>query len=378
MLRLLALTGGGLIVLATLMSVVATLIVPRDTPARIASLVAHVYMPAFRWFARVFRSYEGKDRWLSFQAPWFLLTLLATWLVLLAFGYTLITWSITTLDFTQAFREAGSSILTLGFASTETTAATLVDFFAAASGLGVVALLIGYLPVLYGAFNRRERTVTLLESRAGSPAWGPEILWRHQRVGILDSLPDLFEDWEKWCADVAESHSSYPVLLFFRSPDPLRSWLTGLLAVLDAAALYNALCPMTAPSQLRLCIRMGFVSLRTLADALGVPFDPDPRPDGDIELTYDEYLRGVQRLVEIEFPMERSPEEAWPHFKGWRVNYEEVALGLADRVAATPGPWAGTRRVFGDLVIGTRRPVDRTPNEPGGTKFTEPGAYEES
>lgn len=356
----------------------ATLIVPRDTPARIAGLVAHVYMPVFRSCARLFRTYEGKDRWLSFQAPWFLLTLLATWLVLLVVGYTLMVWAVTSLDWSAAFREAGSSMLTLGFATSPGNAATVVDFFAAATGLGVVALLIGYLPTLYSAFNRRETTVTMLESRAGSPAWGPEILWRHQRVGILDSLPDLFERWERWCADVAESHSSYPVLLYFRSPDPLRSWLTGLLAVLDAAALYNALCPTTAPSQLRLCIRMGFTCLRTLAEAIGVPFDPDPRPDGDIELTYDEYLRGVQRLVEIEFPMERSPEEAWPHFKGWRVNYEEVALGLADRVAATPGPWAGTRRVFGDVVIGTRRPVDRTPNEPGGTKFTEPGSYEES
>lgn len=341
-----------------------------------AGFVAQVFLPFFRWFARFFRTYEGKDRWLAFQAPWFLLTLLTTWLVIFVTGYSLILWSITPLSFGGGFREAGSSMLTLGFATTATGGATVVDFFAAASGLGVVALLIGYLPVLYGAFNRRERSVTMLESRAGSPAWGPEILWRHQRVGIIDSLPAFYEHWETWCADVAETHSSYPMLLFFRSPDPLRSWLTALLAVLDSAALYNALCPTTAPSQARLCLRMGFTTLRTLADVIVVPYDPDPHPDGPIRLTYEEYVRGAQRLVDIDFPLERTLEEAWPHFRGWRVNYESVALDLADRVSAVPGPWAGTRTVFGDTVLETRRPIDRSPDEPEGSPLTLPGTYE--
>lgn len=358
------------------MSVVGSLIVPRDTPARIVGFAGRVYIPAFKWFARFFTTYEGKDRWLAFSAPWFLLTMLATWLVILTAGYTFMLWSITTQSLAASFREAGSSILTLGFATTRTKGATVVDFFAAATGLGIVALLIGYLPVLYGAFNRRERTVTMLSSRAGDPPWGPEILWRHHRIGILDSLPDFYEHWETWCADVAETHSSYPVLLFFRSPDARRSWLTGLLAVLDSAALYNALCPTTAPSQTRLCIRMGFTTLRTLADVIYISFDPDPHPDADIRLSRDEYLRGVQRLVDIGFRMERSPEEAWPHFKGWRVNYEEVALALAEQIVATPGPWAGTRLVFGETVLRTKRPVDRTPDEPEGTEFTRPGTYE--
>jgi hypothetical protein len=218
----------------------------------------------------------------------------------------------------------------------------------------------------------------MLMSRAGSPAWGPEILWRHQRIGILDSLPGFYEHWETWCADVAETHSSYPMLIYFRSPDPLRSWLTALLAVLDSAALYNALSPDAAPSEARLCLRMGFTTLRTLAEVLVLPFDPDPRPDADIRLSFEEYMRGVQRLTDIGFPMERSGEDGWLHFRGWRVNYEEVALALADTTSATPGPWAGTRRVFGDVTIGTKRPVDRTPEEPEGTKFTQPGTYSET
>lgn len=357
-------------------SVVTTFMVPRDTYARLAAFVSRLFMPVFRRYASLFRSYEAKDNVLAFQAPIFLLVLLATWLGLFVGGYGLVLWSVAEVDFGAAFREAGSSLLTLGFATTPTPGATVVDIVAAASGFVVVALLIGYLPVLYGAFNRRERTVTLLESRAGAPAWGPEILWRHQRIGILDSVPDFFLNWEAWCADVAESHSTYPILLFFRSPHPLRSWLTGLLAVLDSAALYNALCPNTAPSEARLCLRMGFTTLRTLAVTIGLPFDPDPRPDAPIALSYEEYMSGVRRLADIGFPMERTPEEAWPHFRGWRVNYEEVALGLADRIVATPGPWSATPSSLRGSAIPTARPVDRTPDEPEGTDFTRPGTYD--
>jgi hypothetical protein len=266
-------------------------------------------------------------------------------------------------------------MFTLGFASTATPSATMIDVLAATFGLGVVALLIGYLPVLYAAFNRRETLVTLLEARAGAPAWGPEILWRHQRIGILDAIPSFYEEWERWAADVAESHSAYFILPFFRSPDPLRNWLTGLIAVLDAAALHLALCPTTVPSQARLCLRMGFTCLRTLADTFSIPYDPDPRPDAELVITYEDYLRGVKRLQDIGFPLERSAEEAWPDFRGWRVNYESNALALAALIVATPGPWMG-ERVAG-MTIPTKRPVDRTPVEPEGTMYTKPGTYEE-
>jgi hypothetical protein len=84
-------------------------------------------------------------------------------------------------------------------------------------------------------------------------------------------------------------------------------------------------------------------------------------------------MRGVHRLQEIGFPMERTPEEAWADFRGWRVNYETIVLELADLIAAIPGPWAGTRKVLAAGTIPTKRPVDRTPKEPEGTDFTRPG-----
>jgi hypothetical protein len=353
---------------------VATLIVPRDTPSRVAAYVATVIRTVFHFIAKPFSSYEAKDRVLAFQAPWFLIVLFVSWLGMLLSGFALILWANSPLTISEAFRESGSSLLTLGFATTRTPGATVTDIIAAASGLAVGGLLIGYLPTLYGAFNRRENAVTLLEARAGAPAWGPEILWRHQRIGITDSLPRFYEEWEQWSADVAETHSTYPILLFFRSPDPLRSWLTGLLAVLDSAALYLALCPTTAPSQSRLCLRMGFTALRTLADTLYIPYNPDPHPDDPLVVSYEDFLRGVEHLQEIGFPMERGAEEAWPDFRGWRVNYESTALALAERIVATPGPWMG-EKVEG-ITIPTERPVDRTPDEPEGTKYTKPGTYE--
>jgi hypothetical protein len=332
--------------------------------------VARLFTAAFRRIGNRIKDWNRKDAFLAFYAPTYVLVLLFAWLSMMMVGFSWILWAVTGMDLATAFRETASSMLTLGFATTPSPGATVIDILAAALGLGVLALLIGYLPVLYAAFNRRETLVTLLEARAGAPAWGPELLWRHQRIGITDSLPAFYEQWETWCADVAESHTAYFVLPFFRSPDPLRSWLTGLLAVLDSAAMYMALCPSTAPSQARLCLRMGFTCLRELADTFYIRYNPDPRPDDPLVITYDDYVEGVERLKDIGFPMERTAEESWPDFRGWRVNYESTALALAELVVATPGPWMGGR--VAGMTIPTQRPVDRTPEEPEGTKYTKP------
>lgn len=223
---------------------------------------------------------------------------------------------------------------------------------------------IAYLPTIYSAFNRRETLVTLLQSRAGSPAWGPEILMRHQAVRILDRLGDLYGRWEEWAADVAETHTNYPVLVFFRSPHPLRSWILGLLAVMDAAALDVALRPQAAPRQARLCLRMGFVCLRDIADSLRLTYDPDPLPDDPIELTFEEFSAAVARLQDVDYPIERPSEDAWVDFHGWRVNYEHLAYGLADRLVAPPGPWSGPRHHLPGLALVPQRPIDRKPENP--------------
>src|SRR6202034_269177 len=108
------------------------------------------------------------------------------------------------------FSEAGSSVFTLGFTLGHNTGSHVVDFIAAGTGLVLVALQIAYLPTIYSGYTRRETLVTLLESRAGAPAWGPELLIRHQLVGVTDGLPAFYQDWEHWSADLAESHGTHP------------------------------------------------------------------------------------------------------------------------------------------------------------------------
>lgn len=351
---------GLVVVVGTAGSVVKTLVVPRGTSARLSTSVGKAMKKLFTLILRPVGDYEGMDHILIFQAPISLLVSLMAWIVAFVIGYALMLWPFVD-SLPEALRESGSSLFTLGFASTPSTGPTIIHFLAAFTGLIVVALQIAYLPSLYSSFNRRETLVTMLQSRAGAPAWGPELLARHQLVGILDNLPDLYGEWERWAADVAESHTNYPALIWFRSPSPLRSWVVGLLAVLDSAALYQSLCPERAPSEARLCLRMGFTCLREVADALAIPYDPDPFPDQGIMLTHDEYLGGIRRLEESGFPMERTPEEAWPHFKGWRVNYEPVAYAIADKVLAAPGPWSGLRSQLPGYMIPPKRPADRRP-----------------
>jgi hypothetical protein len=264
--------------------------------------------------------------------------------------------------FTHAFglaaRESASSMFTLGFTAPNGAGSTFIDAIAAASGLIVVAVQIAYLPTLYAAFNRRETEVTLLGARAGTPPWGPELLAR-TRYGMrtrTDDLPEFYAMWERWAADVAESHANYPVLIRFRSPQPLSSWLVGLLAVLDSAAMYLALCPSRERYEARACLRMGFTALRQIGVAVAVPVDFDPDPDQPIALSYDEFVVGVQRLEEVGFPIERTAEEAWPHFRGWRVNYESIAYALAWQMDAVPALWSGPRRWPGEPMPPQRPP----------------------
>jgi hypothetical protein len=363
LLRWSAFAVGLFLVLGSVASLIKMLIVPRGFASKLQAFIERLVRRLFLFVANRFDTYEAKDRILALLGPMSLVAMLAVWLLSLFVGYGLMLWPMTA-SLSAALRQSGSSMLTLGLASSPEPAATAIHFIAASTGLIVVALLIAYLPTLYSAFNRRETLVTLLQSRAGAPAWGPEILARHQLVNLQDRLPDLYSEWERWAADVAESHVNYPTLIGFRSPHPLRSWVVGLLAVLDAAALHLSLCPASAPTQARLCLRMGFLCLRSVATAVRIPHDPDPFPEDPIELTYEEFEGGVKRAVEVGFPVERSVEEAWPHFRGWRVNYEAVAYALADWVVAPPGPWSGSRAHLPGMAIVPQRPADRKPDDP--------------
>jgi hypothetical protein len=349
--RDLAAVVGALLVLATGWSVIGTVVVPRRIRSRLPRAVAIAVDATFHLVADHFDSYGPRDRILAAEAPIQLILQIVAWLAAFEVGFGLLMWPfVGTAGLSGALEQAGSALCTLGYLTPRSSPVIALDSLATLSGLGTVALQIGYLPTLYAAFNRREALVTLLDSRAGVPSWGPELLARtHYGLGTgvsaVDELPELFEEWERWSADVAESHTTYLTLVNFRSPRALSSWVTAQLAVLDAAALYLSLLP-DAPSAVsaRLCLRGGFTCLTAIARARGFAIPDEADPNDGIVLTFEEFVDATDRLARVDFPLERSSEEAWLDFVGWRVNYEAAAYAIARAIDAPPALWSGPRR----------------------------------
>src|SRR5215468_2830832 len=348
--RWIAATVGIVLVLTTWTSVVGTLIVPRPVRSWLTRWVDRTVNRAFRLVTSAIAEYRRRDRLLAAEAAAILLAQLAAWLATSFVGFWLLLWPFESGGLGSAFSAAGSALFTLGFAVPAGGAPSAIVTAAGATGLVIVTLQIAYLPTLYAAFNRRETEVALLNARAGVPSWGPELLARtHYALGTgvstLDTMPDLYQRWEGWAADVAESHSTYPVLVRFRSPEGLSSWVTSLLAVLDSAALFLALSPQAAPVvPARLCLRSGFRCFNRIARTMGLDIPEEPAPDATTSLTYAEFLDAVARMRKVGFPIERDPAEAWPDFVGWRVNYEPAAYAVAAAVYAVPALWSGPRR----------------------------------
>jgi hypothetical protein len=363
LLRWIGFAAGMVLLAGTVASVVGNLVVPRGIDSRISRASVRAVDAGFVLICKPVRSYLRRDRILAWQGPATLLLRLGVWIGLLVFGYSLLLLPLVPGSISHSFSEAGSSIFTLGYSPPSKTGSTIVDYIAAFTGLVVVGLQIGYLPTLYAAFNRRETEVTLLVSRAGVPAWGAEILAR-TRWGIYDGdsrpvLSELFDRWERWSAEVAESHTTYLTLVRLRSPRPQSHWLTSVVAVMDAAALHLSLAPDREPKvAARLCLRMGFTALRQIATAMRLPVNEDPDPDETISVRYEEFAAAVEMLRSLDYPIDVSTEDAWPHFRGWRVNYEAVAYALAFAVDAPPALWSGIRR-WPFEPIGPNRPVTR-------------------
>ncbi len=353
---------GGLLVFTSASSVIGTMIVSRSVSSRLTRWVDQavdwIYQLAVARLAdspgdgkeRRQEAYRRRDQLLATQAAAILVTQLAAWLIVAYVGFALLLWPFAARGVASAFVDSGSSLFTLGFAVPSGAVPAVIVFLAAATGLVILTLQIAYLPTLYGAFNRRETEVALLNARGGFPSWGPELLARtHYALGsgmsTLNTLPGLYAQWERWASDVAESHTTYLQLVRFRSPQPLSSWVTSLLSVLDSAALFLALSPEAAPVvPARLCLRSGFSCFNRVARAMGFDIPQEPDPAAGISLTYDEFLEAVERMREVDFPIERDPQQAWPDFVGWRVNYERAAYAVAAAVYAVPAKWSGPRK----------------------------------
>lgn len=352
---------GALIVLGTFSSVLRTLVIAQPTRSSFTRVLHKAVQVPFQFAADRCRTAEAKNRALTPVAAVSILFHLVGWLAAFWLGYAMLQAAISGFGALDALRETGVALFTLGFASSRRVDLTALDFCAAATGPIVIGLQVGYLPTLYGAYSRREAEVTMLQARAGSPPWGPEILARYAQVELTDSIGELFRSWERWSAEVSESHTSYVVLSRFRSPRHNRHWVISLLAVMDAAALQLALNPSRAQAEARLTVRAGFVCLRDIADVWRIRYEPDPSPDTPISLTYEDFAAAVAHATANGYPVERTPEEAWPHFRGWRVNYEHLAYRFAYLLDVVPAPWSGPRRTP-ERTIAPVTPVDRKPN----------------
>src|SRR5206468_12254640 len=175
----------------------------------------------------------------------------------------------------------------------------VLDFADAVLGLILLALLITYLPSIYGAFARREHGVAMVTIHAGSPPSPAEMLQRFNTIKGLDKLEaEVWQPWLDWFVDVEESHTSFAGLPFFRSPQPERSWITAAGVVLDTAAIFASTVDAPRSAAAELCIRSGYVCLRRIGDFYGIPYDRDPGPSDPISVAREEYDALYDRLAE--------------------------------------------------------------------------------
>lgn len=354
--RILALVCGVLLWIVASSSVMRTLVYSRGSSG-LNRLKNRLLLGGFRAMSR--GSYERRDAVLSWLAPVAILTSLIMWLVMYLLAYGLMLYGTTSLPFTTQLREAGSSLFTLGFASNDRVTLTALDFVAAATGPIVIGLLIGYLPTFYSAYQGREVEATLLLARGGEPNWAPELLRRHALVRNVDRLDTLWPAWERWAAQVSESHTNFPVLIHMRSARPYRNWLISLLCVMDTAAMHLALNPGQPQGAARVSLRQGIVCMQELCKVLQIPFDTDPMPDKTSDVTLEDWQVACDLIGSAGYEWEVPPEEAYKHFRGWRANYEDMAYALASEIDAVPAPWSGPRRPELAVIYPDRLPNRR-------------------
>lgn len=341
----LAVVGVGLVI-AVVDSAVRTFVLPRGVVSTLTRAVFQGVNRAFRLVIRPMRTYEARDSAMALFAPVALVVLVLVWMVLVIIGFALLFRAFVFPDWTDAFEMSGSSFFTLGFVRPPRGGGEwgyLLAFLEAATGLALLALLIGYLPTIYGAFSRRELAVARLATRAGTPPSAVELLTRYHEVGWTQDLPALWAEWENWFSELGETHTTFAMLAFFRSPNPHRSWVTSAGAVLDAAALAQSTLNVPWSPQAGMCIRAGYLALRDIATLYRIGFDDDPAADAPISIDRAEFIEAYEALGAAGVPLRPDRDRAWRDFVGWRVNYDSVLLELASITIAPCAPWSSDR-----------------------------------
>ncbi len=342
--RILIFLAGLITVFLTLFSALSTFVLPRAARSQLNRLVFGLLRRIIDTLLHMVKTYERRDAIMAYYGPMAVMLLVPTWYILISLGFTAMFWSLGAGDWLTSFRLSGSSLFTLGFANAEGLALAIFEFTEAMLGLIMVALLISYLPAMYSAFSRREQVVNMLEVRAGSPPSASEMLLRYNRNQGLEKLADYWKIWEQWFADIEESHTTLPALVFFRSPRAEISWVTSAGAVLDAAAITLSAIEIPYEISAALCIRAGFLAFRRIANYFDIPNPTDPHyPDVPICIDKSEFDSVLDQLAAAGIPLKADREQAWLNFAGWRVNYDRSLILLCGLIMAPTAPWSGDR-----------------------------------
>jgi hypothetical protein len=342
--RVLAAVVGGLVVAFVLLEALRAFVVPRGIQLR-SRVVFYWVFRFLRWFTRLRGAVEREaaDAIMVYGAPIAVLGLPLLWLVASLLGFSAIFWAIDGGGYGDAVIVSGSSLFTLGFDRPDGVGGAVASFVEATVGLGVLALVITYLPTLNAAFSRRESVVAMLDTRAGSPPDALTLIERHHVYAGIETLDALWPEWERWIVDVGESHYSHPMLVFFRSSEPWHSWVTATAALLEAAnfrlSAIQASGAGNAAAWMFYRAAVGAVGrLRGFFDYRIADRDVQPVDRGAFE-------RVLVHLQEIGVPVVDDHDVAWERFCRRRAAYEPLVDALARLVDAPAGLWPAHEHV---------------------------------
>ena len=324
-----------------------TIVLPRkiDRKFRVTRYYYLSTWLAYRFLSEQIAHPRRRASFLSIFGPVSLLGLFVVWGVSLIFAFALLNWSVHASfklpegeqpSFALNLYVSGTTLTTLGLGdiTPRSTVARLATIVESGLGLGLVALVISYLPALYQAFSRRETEISLLDARAGSPPSATELLHRSTRGSSPERLEKWLADWERWCAEILESHISYPVLCYFRSQHTNQSWVTAITAILDACALCLACLEHKTGPQAHLTFA---IARHAVVDITQV-FHQKPSIDLPERLSREDWqtICGSLRQQGLEV---RTEEDSWNRLGEMRQLYEPYVFTLSRHLRMDLAPW---------------------------------------
>lgn len=349
----LAAAAGIALILLVLWEGFETIVLPRRVTRQLR-LTRLYYRATWTLWAAIFgsiRSPKRRDTYLGFYGPLSLLGLLVVWAVTLVLGFALVHWAFGSQVSVPAGTEAGfwtdlylsgTTFFTLGLGDV-TPRGPLGRFLTvveSGTGFAFLALVIGYLPTLYQAFSRREVNITLLDARAGSPPSATELLRRHARDHGPVSLVQLLRDWERWSAELLESHLSYPVLCYFRSQHDNENWLASLTTILDTCALVRVGVDGVPPAQAQLTFAIARHAVVDLAQIFSTP----PNRAAADRLPPEQLAELRRLLAEAGCKLQEGPE-AEQRLTELRAMYEPYVQALGGFLRFTLPGWLPPQRL---------------------------------